>query len=178
MKRSLGTSRLPRACQKEGLRKSAEVYLGGTGTWSVVSSPRSSARWASQVVCHSANLRSPESLRRYAARYGTASALRISTRLVRTPAWRLVDDSSRAWARLVGSLAGVWWGRGSGGPPWRGGRASWPTGGGSGGWDGGGGYPWGPSPGSGFPSRSRIQAARASRPRSFPGVEDQRPLCW
>src|SRR6266487_487887 len=58
MNRSLATSSLPRCDQYEFLRKSAEVYFGGTGIFSrcpVVSS----SRWRSQVSSHCRRLRSP-----------------------------------------------------------------------------------------------------------------------
>ena len=63
MNRSFGTSSLPRACQYEFLRKSADVYFGGTAIGPTFS-PASSRRCSAQVSSHASRLRSPESLYR------------------------------------------------------------------------------------------------------------------
>ena len=60
MKRSFGTSSLPRAFQYSTFRKSGVEYFGGTGMSTF--SPASSRRWRSQTCCQVRNFSRPAGL--------------------------------------------------------------------------------------------------------------------
>ena len=102
MKRSLGTSSLPRSCQYVVFRKSFDVYFGGTGIVptsaflravacsafsrrgsssgsSQSASIASSLRWSSHVRSQAARVRIPVSVCRHAAEVGNASAATSSS---------------------------------------------------------------------------------------------------